>query len=112
VIEYIGTRSPEGAVTVKVVEPGRRARALPRYRSVWNHSPNGFEWSYGGSGPAQLALALCIDALDRDIPRALRIYQNFKFRHVAGFQKDNWSMTKDAVLAAIQTLERERTPAE
>jgi len=24
---------------------------------LYNHSPTGFEWGYGGSGPAQLALA-------------------------------------------------------
>ena len=28
----------------------------PHYsQSVRNHSPDGFNWSYGGSGPAQLA---------------------------------------------------------
>lgn len=38
-----------------------RREVLPknsqRYR---NHSPDGFAWGYGGSGPAQLALALCL----------------------------------------------------
>lgn len=24
----------------------------------WNHSPDGFNWGYNGSGPAQLALAI------------------------------------------------------
>jgi hypothetical protein len=31
-----------------------------------NHSPSGFEWGYGGSGPAQLALALLADCLGDD----------------------------------------------
>jgi len=35
---------------------------------LWNHSPDGFEWGYGGSGPAQLALA---------------IYQDFKLALIA-----------------------------
>jgi hypothetical protein len=26
-----------------------------------NHSPDGFNWGYGGSGPAQLALAIMLD---------------------------------------------------
>jgi hypothetical protein len=30
----------------------------PRH-DLYNHSPDGFEWGYHGSGPAQLALALC-----------------------------------------------------
>ncbi|MCK4554525.1 hypothetical protein KAU19_06245, partial [Candidatus Parcubacteria bacterium] len=28
---------------------------------VINHSPDGFAWGYGGSGPAQLALAILIE---------------------------------------------------
>jgi hypothetical protein len=30
-------------------------------QKVWNHSPDGFNWGYGGSGPAQLALAICLE---------------------------------------------------
>lgn len=29
-------------------------------QSVINHSPDGFNWGYSGSGPAQLALALLL----------------------------------------------------
>jgi len=29
-------------------------------QKVRNHSPDGFAWGYGGSGPAQLALAICL----------------------------------------------------
>jgi hypothetical protein len=46
-------------------------------QEVLNHSPDGFEWGYGGSGPAQLALAVCL-ALTGDPRRALAIYQRFK----------------------------------
>ena len=47
-----------------------------------NHSPTGFEWGYGGSGPAQLALALLADAVGSDRV-ALRLHQPFKWRFVA-----------------------------
>jgi hypothetical protein len=30
-------------------------------QAVRNHSPEGFSWGYGGSGPAQLALAILMD---------------------------------------------------
>lgn len=43
---------------------------------VINHSPDGFEWGYGGSGPAQLALAICLEILPKD--KALETYQEFK----------------------------------
>lgn len=51
---------------------------------VCNHSPTGFAWGYGGSGPAQLALAILLYA---GVPkeRAVGLYQQFKWDHVA-----NW----------------------
>ena len=33
-----------------------------RSQQVRNYSAGGFEWGYGGSGPAQLALALLLEA--------------------------------------------------
>ena len=47
------------------------------------HSPTGFEWGYGGSGPAQLALALMLEAGLTD-EEATRLYQPFKFQVIAG----------------------------
>lgn len=49
---------------------------------VFNHSPTGFAWGYGGSGPAQLALALLMQAgVDDDT--AVRLHQRFKSEFVA-----------------------------
>ena len=31
-----------------------------RSQEVWNHSPDGFNWGYEGSGPSQLALAITL----------------------------------------------------
>ncbi len=49
---------------------------------VCNHSPDGFAWGYGGSGPAQLALAVLLEA---GLPKrdALRYHQDFKRDHIA-----------------------------
>jgi len=49
--------------------------------AVKNHSPDGFAWGYGGSGPAQLALAICLDQLPTD--KALACYQAFKWKYIA-----------------------------
>ena len=35
---------------------------LPLHLELRNHSPAGFAWGYAGSGPAQLALAILLDA--------------------------------------------------
>lgn len=59
---------------------------------VRNHSPGGFSWGYGGSGPAQLALAIMMVVFklgpkiewDYPVPR----YQNFKWDHVSKWQGD------------------------
>ena len=49
-----------------------------RSLNLRNHSPTGFEWGYGGSGPSQLALALLLEAgLSGDEAQAL--YMRYKF---------------------------------
>ncbi len=56
-------------------------------QQVYNHSPDGFGWGYGGSGPSQLALAVCLRLSgDRDV--ALCLYQDFKWRVIAGLPRD------------------------
>ena len=52
---------------------------LPMRLELANHSPTGFEWSYRGSGPVQLALALLADCL-KDHQLELRFYQSLKLR--------------------------------
>ncbi len=42
---------------VVVVESGKSVNLSPEpSQEIINHSPDGFNWGYGGSGPAQLAL--------------------------------------------------------
>lgn len=68
-------------------------------QQVWNHSPDGFQWGYGGSGPAQLALALLLDATDEATAR--RNYQKFKWDVVAKWGK-SWSITTEEIVAWIE----------
>lgn len=88
---YEGRRTPDGCI-VEVVDMGRR-RPLELRLDLRDHSPTGFEWGYGGSGPAQLALALLADALNDD-ERALRLYQNFKWAIVGHLPRTDepWAM--------------------
>lgn len=46
-------------------------------QKVWNHSPDGFNAGYMGSGPAQSALAILLYVL-KDEKRASRLHQDFK----------------------------------
>ncbi|MDB5310700.1 MAG: hypothetical protein JWO38_4902 [Gemmataceae bacterium] len=93
---YHGIRV-DGRAIVTVEERGR-VRPLdpgPSQR-VRNHSPGGFNWGYGGSGPAQLALGLLLDASDNP-PLSESIYQVFKWAFVNHWQ-DEWSITDRAIL--------------
>jgi hypothetical protein len=53
-----------------------------RSQAICNHSPTGFNWSYGGSGPAQLELAIMLRATG-DRRRAFQLYQRFKWKFIA-----------------------------
>lgn len=66
-VVYLGLRDPEGThvMVIDTTSPLRLWRPLDPRFDLANHSPTGFEWGYGGSGPAQLALALASDALTR-----------------------------------------------
>lgn len=45
-------------------------------QKAYNHSPDGFMWGYGGSGPAQLALALLMMVTDEKT--AVKMHQRLK----------------------------------
>lgn len=103
-ITYEGTI--EGSTyRVDVIAGGKRKALDPR-NDLWDHSPSGFSWGYGGSGPAQLALAILAYQLhrypgdrkiaasvkqhvgDEERPRspddeAVRLHQTFKARVTA-----------------------------
>ena len=103
---YRGCRDPDGSCRVWVEETfvsviGDAAigsgteRALPLQLGIRSHSPTGFQWGYGGSGPAQLALALLADALG-DTELAQMHYQDFKRAFVASWG-DSWSITASEI---------------
>jgi Family of unknown function (DUF6166) len=104
---YTGERTPFGAV-VMVHDTERPAGwlRLALFLEVRAHSPDGFEWGYGGSGPAQLALALACDVLG-DVQRALRVYQRLKWRLIAGIEADVWTITDEELLRVIYACELE-----
>jgi len=65
-------------------------------QEVWNHSPDGFQWGYGGSGPAQLALALLLDVTGNSA-LAVHWHHPFKAQLVAGWG-DQWEITRGDIL--------------
>ena len=55
---------------------------------VWNHSPDGFNWGYEGSGPAQLALAVLLEFLSQ--LKAVELHQEFKREVVASLPQEDF----------------------
>lgn len=54
----------KGEYTMRRVWVDDEPLSPKRSQKVWNHSPDGFNWGYGGSGPAQLALAILLLTLE------------------------------------------------
>jgi Family of unknown function (DUF6166) len=95
------------AVWVETSGPPPIRRPLsPRFDLI-RHSPDGFQWSYEGSGPAQLALALLADAT-RDDALAQRHYQDFKREIIAPLQGDHWRITPAEIIRWVEAAEARR----
>jgi len=62
-------------------------------QQIRNHSPDGFNWGYGGSGPAQLSLSVLLECFDKDV--ALRNYQKFKNDVIAGLPNSDFDVKID-----------------
>jgi hypothetical protein len=90
---------------VMVHEEGKESRPLALRHDLRHHSQE-FNWSYGGSGPAQLALALAADVLGDD-ERAEDVYQRLKFVLVGGLPQEGWMLTEERLRRAIDAIERE-----
>jgi hypothetical protein len=94
---YQGARALDGAL---VTVDGRSLD--PRY-DVARLSSTGFEWTYEGPGPTQLALALLADHLG-NTAEALRLAPAFA-RDTVAMLDNSWQLTSadlDAALARIR----------
>lgn len=93
---YVGGRSLAGA---QVTVDGKPLD--PRY-DLKRLSPTGFEWTYEGNGPAQLALALLADHTGND-SRALALYDRF-MRAVVAELDNSWELTSADIEAALEGI--------
>ena len=62
-------------------------------QKVYNHSPDGFNWGYAGSGPAQLALAILLEVTDKGT--ALEYHQDFKKKIIATLPQTDFEIELD-----------------
>ncbi len=93
---YKGDRTIDGIlVTVDGVP-------LPERTDIREISTDGFEWSYEGAAPAQLALAMLADHLG-DPGRALAMHEPF-MRHIVANFNNEWEMRSEDIDDALRAL--------
>ncbi len=83
---------------------------LRRLTPIGRHSAD-FNWGYGGSGPAELALALCLDAVDnymRDgAPNPDRVYEYLKWDVVSRLPRGPFVLPVSQVVGRLAAYTRE-----
>jgi hypothetical protein len=94
---YQGKRTIDGLVVTVDGKP------LPEHYEVKRFTTFGFEWTYEGDSPRQLALAILVDHLG-DNDRAVRLSEPFMKQIVANLDND-WQLTGAEVDAAIRAAE-------
>jgi hypothetical protein len=94
---YQGKRTIDGLVVTVDGKP------LPEHCEVKRFTRFGFEWTYEGESPRQLALAILVDYLG-DNERAIRLSGPFMKEIVANFDND-WQLAGADVDAAVRSLE-------
>jgi hypothetical protein len=107
---YQGTRDSQVGAAPVLVD----GEPLDPRNDLMNHSPLGFQWGYGGSGPAQLALAILAHHFRQKgmrprlaDDRAVQLHQAFKFAVIGRIQMDRWNLTTFQVEREIEKIERE-----
>ena len=95
---YEGKRTIDGLVVTVDGKP------LPEHYEVRQFTKRGFEWTYDGTSPRQLALAILFDHLgDKD--RAIALSEPYMKDIVANLDND-WKLTGEDVDAYVRRAAR------
>ena len=88
---YRAHRDPTAPVGNQI-EVTADGESIDHRYDLLSSSPSGFEWGYGGSGPAQLAIAILAHAYVDEF--AASVYQKFKREVVSDLPENGWILTK------------------
>lgn len=105
---YVGRRDGRCVSVTADGEP------LPPRNDLINHSPDGFEWGYLGSGPSQLALALLAhhfrntgDSQELADAKALALYHEVKLELITTLSESSWQFDSHVVADTVQMVIKE-----
>lgn len=95
---YEGKRTIDG---LRVTVDGK---PLDEHYDVKRFTTYGFEWTYEGESPQQLALAILADYLG-DNERAIRLSEPFMKQVVANLDND-WTLKSGEIDSALKSIEK------
>lgn len=95
---YEGKRTIDG---LRVTVDGK---PLGEHYDVKRFTTYGFEWTYEGESPRQLALAILADYLG-DNERAIRLSEPFMKKVVANLDND-WTLKGGEIDSALKSIEK------
>src|SRR6266576_597799 len=91
---YEGKRTIDGLVVTVDGQP------LPEHYEIKRFTKYGFEWTYEGESPQQLALAILYDHLG-DAGRAVALSEPFMKSVIANLDND-WTLSSDEIAAFMR----------
>ena len=94
----------EGRRTIDGLVVTVDGRPLGEHYDVARYTTWGFEWTYEGDSPRQLALAILAEHL-KDAERAKRLSEPFMRAVVANLDND-WTLDGAAIDTAVASIER------
>lgn len=107
-IIFAGSRSKEDWTQKRVYwwRQGEAPQDVEDCYEYVQHSPDGFEWGYTGSGPSQLAFAILYTLLafgsaygETMCEKLARDnYMAFKFDIIAGLPEDGWQLSENTII--------------
>ncbi|MBN9052137.1 MAG: hypothetical protein J0H78_21990 [Rhizobiales bacterium] len=93
----------EGLRTIDGLKVTVDGRSLPEHYEVKQFTKYGFEWTYEGDSPQQLALAILVEHTG-DPSKAIRLSEPFMKSVVANLDND-WTLTGAEIDTALQSIE-------
>jgi len=70
------------------------------------HSPDGFEWGYGGSGPSDFALNILSVFIGQEM--AYLYHQDFKWKFISGMPHEGGTIKRETILEWIKENVKEQ----
>ena len=72
-------------------------------RRITHHSPNGFEWGYGGSGLADFALNILSVFIGQEEAQRGGLYQDFKWQFISSLPYEGGMINREDVLLWVES---------